>query len=528
MARQRTRHRDAGYGSTTTARRQRRPREDGPRKRGRTTTTRTASRGDGNGDRQRRPSRDEQRQAERQRRGDGNSGHDDEHGTRGRPPRQRHDADARQRRQGRHTRQRQRRQATTQPGNTDARQGRHPGNANADKDDHGDRATTTARRRQARTTTATPPRTTQPAAPRPTTATDDRRHRATQRRRQATAPPATTRPARRRDTQRRRRPATASDDRARPRRRRPRRRAAGIPATTGSGDRDDARGRQAPTLARAGARRTEPRQFAAFRREVPDARAASGVLVLEAFASRTDVHRRALTAQSRPEESPHLDSARNGPRRPLDGGRRLSSARRRAGPALRQRHAARTVPLEPDEHRLGLEQHAELARRRARAISVANATSSRAVPPPRFVSASACLPEIAISPRRSPRAKPARSISHAADVLTPPPAREARRRAVVPSRSRTRVSSASNAAGASTGFVKNDPALQVSWSAASSTMPLPRRSSSTASRAAASGTRSPVVDAERPRELRVGDRLRAAASARARTSPRARRADRTA
>ena len=39
--------------------------------------------------------------------------------------------------------------------------------------------------------------------------------------------------------------------------------------------------------------------------------------------------------------------------------------------------------------------------------------------------------------------------------------------------------------------MKNEPALRVSGSAGSSTMPLPRRSRSTASRAPASGTRSP-------------------------------------
>ena len=40
--------------------------------------------------------------------------------------------------------------------------------------------------------------------------------------------------------------------------------------------------------------------------------------------------------------------------------------------------------------------------------------------------------------------------------------------------------------------MKNDPALQVSWSASSSTMPLAPRSSSTAARTSAAGTRSPT------------------------------------
>ena len=42
-----------------------------------------------------------------------------------------------------------------------------------------------------------------------------------------------------------------------------------------------------------------------------------------------------------------------------------------------------------------------------------------------------------------------------------------------------------------TGLVKNEPADQVSWSAASSTMPLARRVSNTEARASAKGTRFP-------------------------------------
>ena len=57
-----------------------------------------------------------------------------------------------------------------------------------------------------------------------------------------------------------------------------------------------------------------------------------------------------------------------------------------------------------------------------------------------------------------------------------------------------------------TGLVKNEPALQVSWSAGSSTMPLPRRRSRTASRTSASGARSPELDAEGAGELGVLDR----------------------
>ncbi|COX52976.1 Uncharacterised protein [Mycobacterium tuberculosis] len=44
-----------------------------------------------------------------------------------------------------------------------------------------------------------------------------------------------------------------------------------------------------------------------------------------------------------------------------------------------------------------------------------------------------------------------------------------------------------------TGFVKNDPTLQVSWSVGSSTMPLRARRASTASRTACGSARSPLV-----------------------------------
>ena len=82
------------------------------------------------------------------------------------------------------------------------------------------------------------------------------------------------------------------------------------------------------------------------------------------------------------------------------------------------------------------------------AISRASATSWSVVPAPRLVSASVCLPEIAtVAGSPCPRAKPARSISHAADVLTVPSACGKRGgRASGPSRSRARASSAAKAA----------------------------------------------------------------------------------
>ena len=55
--------------------------------------------------------------------------------------------------------------------------------------------------------------------------------------------------------------------------------------------------------------------------------------------------------------------------------------------------------------------------------------------------------------------------------------------------------------------MKNEPALTVSGSEGSSTMPLPRRRSSTASRTSGSGARSTLVDAEPPGELGVADGL---------------------
>ena len=57
-----------------------------------------------------------------------------------------------------------------------------------------------------------------------------------------------------------------------------------------------------------------------------------------------------------------------------------------------------------------------------------------------------------------------------------------------------------------TGLVKNEPALHVSWSSASSTIPLPRRRPRTASRTSASGARCTQLDAEGPGQLCVRDR----------------------
>ena len=66
-----------------------------------------------------------------------------------------------------------------------------------------------------------------------------------------------------------------------------------------------------------------------------------------------------------------------------------------------------------------------------------------------------------------------------------------------PRRSATRRSSAANSAASRTGFVKNEPALTESGSSGSMTMPLPRRSASTASRTSASGARSPSATPSR-------------------------------
>ena len=63
------------------------------------------------------------------------------------------------------------------------------------------------------------------------------------------------------------------------------------------------------------------------------------------------------------------------------------------------------------------------------------------------------------------------------------------------------------------GLVKNEPALRLSGSAGSSTMPLPRRSSSTAARTSASGAVSPISTPSRAGQLGVADRPRQPAPA---------------
>jgi hypothetical protein len=86
---------------------------------------------------------------------------------------------------------------------------------------------------------------------------------------------------------------------------------------------------------------------------------------------------------------------------------------------------------------------------------------------------------------------PARSISQAADSLRPSPAGQDGY--AVPGANLA--SNPASPARSSTGLVKKDPALQVSGSAASTTMPLLRRSRSTASRTSASGATSPTARA---------------------------------
>ena len=104
-----------------------------------------------------------------------------------------------------------------------------------------------------------------------------------------------------------------------------------------------------------------------------------------------------------------------------------------------------------------------------------------------------------------PRGKPARSISQAAEVLTRPSG--SGKRGGRPC-SAARSSSAANASSSRIGFVKNEPADTVSGSAGSSTMPLPRRSPSTASRTVGERRSLPRRDRERARELGIGQRRR--------------------
>ena len=152
------------------------------------------------------------------------------------------------------------------------------------------------------------------------------------------------------------------------------------------------------------------------------------------------------------------------------------------------------------------------AARTPSAISRASATSWPVVPAPRFVSASVCLAEIAtVDGSPWPRAKPARSISHAADVLTVPSGCGKRgTRASGPSRSAARASSAANACASSTGFVKNEPAETESGSAGSMTMPLPRRSAEHGVAHVGERRASPPRRRRGARQLGVADRGRVA------------------
>ena len=113
----------------------------------------------------------------------------------------------------------------------------------------------------------------------------------------------------------------------------------------------------------------------------------------------------------------------------------------------------------------------------------ASVISSAVVAPPRLTSASVCLVEIPARPTPYPRAKPARSISHAAEVLTRPSAS---------GQLGGEPGIAANASSGRIGFVKNEPALTESGSPGSTTMPLPRRRESTAARTSASGARPPT------------------------------------
>ena len=135
----------------------------------------------------------------------------------------------------------------------------------------------------------------------------------------------------------------------------------------------------------------------------------------------------------------------------------------RAGPAsgARSERAA-------DQHRLGDQLDAEPGPDAVADLPGQRQQVRRLRAPPRLVSASVCLVEIRAGPDAVALARsPACSISQAALVLTVPSACGQRGRL-------GRQPAAASAA--SSGLVKNDPALQVSWSASSSTMPLPRRS----------------------------------------------------
>jgi leader peptidase (prepilin peptidase)/N-methyltransferase len=128
--------------------------------------------------------------------------------------------------------------------------------------------------------------------------------------------------------------------------------------------------------------------------------------------------------------------------------------------------------------------------------SRASASRLAVVAPPGLTRARVCLAEIRApfpsAPGRYPLAKPARSMSQAAGTLTcSGPAWNVGTRTPGPRLTATVRSSSANAAWSRTGLVKKEPALRVSGSVGSSTMPLLRRSASTADLTSPSGARPP-------------------------------------
>jgi hypothetical protein len=126
-------------------------------------------------------------------------------------------------------------------------------------------------------------------------------------------------------------------------------------------------------------------------------------------------------------------------------------------------------------------------------ICLARATSPAVVADPGLTRASVCLDEIrAPSPRLYPLPNPARSISQAAGTFTSPsPASNVGTTVSGPHLARAASSRRASAPAPRTGLTKNEPTLRVSGSAGSMTIPLRRRSRSTAARASAAGTCSP-------------------------------------
>ena len=161
-----------------------------------------------------------------------------------------------------------------------------------------------------------------------------------------------------------------------------------------------------------------------------------------------------------------------------------------------------------DQDRLGVQPDAEAPLTPSRTC---RASASRsAVVPPRLVSASVCLDEIAAPPRGSakPLPNPAFSISQAADSLVAGTAPDsAGSRTSAPSRPVMAACAAASASSSSSGLVKNEPTLRVSGSPGPAPCPCRARSDSTASRTAAGGAPCP---ARRPRvrgQLAVADRV---------------------